>query len=163
MAPSSSGARVELDVALECADRALPSAAAFERWVGAALAAAPEAHAGRRQVDVRIVGTEESRALNGRWRGRDAPTNVLAFPADLPPAVDVPLLGDLVICADVVAREAREQGKAAEAHWAHLTVHGTLHLLGFDHRDDAEAAVMEGEERRLLAELGYPDPYAARG
>jgi len=134
----------------------VPPQDAFERWVAAALAV----HEGGGEVHIRIVGARESRALNRRWRGRDALTNVLAFAAELPPEVGLTLLGDLVICAEVVADEAARQGKSLEAHWAHMTVHGTLHLLGYDHRQDAEAAVMEAEERRVLAALGYPDPYA---
>lgn len=135
----------------------VPPRAAFERWVEVALAE----RAPHGEVHVRVVGPEESRTLNHRWRGRDAATNVLAFPVELPAGVEgeVALLGDLVICAAVVAREAEQQGKPLEAHWAHITVHGTLHLLGYDHQEDAEAAVMEREERRVLAALGYPDPY----
>ena len=90
------------------------------------------------------------------------PTNVLSFPAELPAGVPLPVLGDLVICAPVVAREAQEQGKPPEAHWAHLVVHGCLHLLEFDHEDEAEAAEMEALERSILAAMGYPDPYAPR-
>lgn len=133
-----------------------PDDDAFCRWVGVALA-------GRREtaeLTVRIVDEAEGRALNARWRGRDHATNVLSFPAELPPGVALPLLGDLVVCAPVVAREAAEQGKAEADHWAHLVIHGTLHLLGFDHETDAEATVMEGLERALLAGLGIRDPYA---
>ena len=108
----------------------------------------------------RIVDEAEGRALNERWRGRDHATNVLSFPAELPPGVALPLLGDLVVCAPVVAREAAEQGKAEADHWAHLVIHGTLHLLGFDHETEAEATVMEDLERALLAGLGIGDPYA---
>jgi probable rRNA maturation factor len=86
---------------------------------------------------------------------------VLSFPAEVPEGIlDIPLLGDLVICVPVVEREAREQGKTAEAHWAHLVIHGCLHLLGYDHLEDEEAEEMEALERELLSELGYPDPYA---
>lgn len=134
----------------------VPDDDAFRRWVGAALA-------GRREtaeLTVRIVDEAEGRALNARWRGRDYATNVLSFPAELPPGVALPLLGDLVVCAPVVAREAAEQGKAETDHWAHLVVHGTLHLLGFDHERETDAALMEGLERELLAGLGIGDPYA---
>ena len=133
-----------------------PDDEAFRRWVGAALA-------GRREtaeLTVRIVDEAEGRALNARWRGRDHATNVLSFPAELPTGVALPLLGDLVVCAPVVAREAAEQGKAEADHWAHLVIHGTLHLLGFDHETEAEATVMEDLERALLAGLGIGDPYA---
>lgn len=111
---------------------------------------------------MRIVGEDEGRELNRRFRGRDAPTNVLSFPAgdDLPvPAGRVRPLGDLVLCAPVVIREAREQGKPLEAHWAHLLVHGTLHLLGYDHDDEPAASDMERLEVTILADGGLPNPY----
>src|SRR5690606_25198632 len=116
---------------------------------------------------IRLADAREGRALNRHYRGRDYPTNVLSFPARLdegvrlPPGVHMPLLGDLVLCAPVVAREAREQGKPLAAHYAHLTVHGTLHLLGWDHGDDVEAEAMEQLEREILAGLGIDDPYRA--
>jgi probable rRNA maturation factor len=101
-----------------------------------------------------VVGPAESRALNRRYRGKDKPTNVLSFPCEAPGE-----LGDVVICAPVVAREAREQGKAVAAHWAHMVVHGVLHLRGFDHIRAAQAKVMEARERAILARLSFPDPY----
>lgn len=134
---------------------AAPDAAAFTRWASAALV-------GRRaaaELSIRIVDAEEGAALNKRYRHRDGPTNVLSFPAELPPGFDSPLIGDLVLCEPVVLREAAEQHKAPEAHWAHLTVHGTLHLLGFDHQTDEEAAEMEGLEITVLAGLGFRNPY----
>ncbi|MFN3310789.1 MAG: rRNA maturation RNase YbeY [Thermomonas sp.] len=152
---------VRLDVAVGYAvPRAgVPAAASFRKWAAAALA-------GRiREADlaIRIVGTREGRALNRHYRGRDYATNVLSFPADLPEGlpkdVRLPLLGDLVLCAPVVAREAKEQGKPLNAHYAHLTVHGCLHLLGWDHEDVREAEAMEQLEREILAALGLPDPY----
>ena len=150
---------IRLDVAVGYAvPRAgIPAAVSFRKWVAAALA-------GRiREADlaVRIVGSKEGRALNRHYRGKDYATNVLSFPADLPEGVKLPLLGDLVICAPVVAREAAEQGKPVAAHYAHLTVHGVLHLLGWDHEHDKDAEAMEQLEREVLAELGLPDPYAA--
>ena len=149
---------VRLDVSVEYAiPRAgLPAAVSFRKWVAVALA-------GRiREADlaIRIVGTKEGRALNRHYRGRDYATNVLSFPAELPEGVKLPLLGDIVLCAPVVAREAREQKKALAAHWAHLTVHGALHLLGWNHEDTREAECMEQLEREILAELGIGDPYA---
>ncbi|AKC78537.1 rRNA maturation RNase YbeY [Xanthomonas arboricola pv. juglandis] len=153
---------VRLDVAVSYAlPRAgLPSAVSFRKWVAAALK-------GRiREADlaVRIVDEKEGCSLNHHYRGKDYATNVLSFPADLPEGlpkgVKMPLLGDLVICAPVVAREAAEQGKSLAAHYAHLTVHGTLHLLGWDHEDDKEADAMEQLEREILADLGIDDPYA---
>lgn len=154
---------LHLDVAVGYAlPRAgIPAANSFRIWVAAALA-------GRiREADlaVRIVDTKEGRALNRHYRGRDYATNVLSFPADiaegvkLPEGVRMPLLGDLVICAPVVASEAREQHKPLREHYAHLTVHGTLHLLGWDHADEREAECMEALEREILAGLGIGDPY----
>jgi probable rRNA maturation factor len=139
-------------------DSSLPAAAALRAWVRAA---APGVEG---EVTVRVVAEDESAALNLRYRGRAAPTNVLAFPAgeDSGPFADeIPPLGDLVICAPVLAREAREQGKTLEAHWAHIVIHGTLHLIGYDHDDDDDARAMEARERKLLAGLGFPDPYSA--
>lgn len=113
------------------------------------------------ELTIRLVDEAEGRELNRTWRQKDYATNVLSFPADVPDEfLDIPLLGDLVICVPVVAREASEQGKLPKAHWAHLVIHGCLHLLGYDHIEDAEAEEMEDLERRLLAELGHPDPYA---
>lgn len=152
---------VRLDVAVGYAlPRAgVPAAASFRKWVAAALA-------GRiREADlaIRLVDAREGQALNRHYRGRDYATNVLSFPADLPEGlpegVRLPLLGDLVICPPVVEREAREQGKPLAAHYAHLTVHGTLHLLGWDHGNDVEAEAMEQLEREILAGLGIDDPY----
>lgn len=152
---------VHLDVAINYAvPRAgIPAAASFRKWVAAAL------NNRIREADlaIRIVGDKEGRSLNNHYRGKDYATNVLSFPAErpegLPEGVKLPLLGDLVICAPVVAREAREQKKSLVAHYAHLTVHGALHLLGWDHNDDREAECMEQLERDILATLGIPDPY----
>ena len=150
---------IHLDVAVNyAAPRAgVPAAVSFRNWVAAALK-------GRiREADlaIRIVDEREGQALNRHYRGKDYATNVLSFPAELPEGVKLPLLGDLVICAPVVAREAAEQGKPVAAHYAHLTVHGVLHLLGWDHEHDKDAEAMEQLEREVLAELGLPDPYAA--
>lgn len=141
--------------------RGVPAPASFTRWVAAALAGA--GYSKRAELSIRIVGAREGRALNHRYRGVDHATNVLSFTAELPAAVHSPLLGDLAICAPVVAREARAQGKAARDHYAHLTVHGVLHLLGYDHQDDREAVRMEALETRVLAGLGIADPYRPRG
>lgn len=134
----------------------LPKAADIRRWAGAALGDASG------EIAVRIVAAEESAALNARYRGKPGATNVLSFPAGEQPApLDAALapLGDVVVCADVLEREASEQGKALEAHWAHIVVHGVLHLQGYDHGTAAQARVMEARERELLAALGFPDPY----
>jgi probable rRNA maturation factor len=150
-----------LDVAVGYATsrRGVPAPASFRRWVEAALKGARRRKA--TEVAIRIVDADEGRALNLQYRGRDYATNVLSFPADLPPGLNLPLIGDLVICAPVVVREAAEQGKKPADHWAHLTIHGTLHLLGYDHIEEAEAEAMEGLETRVLAGLGIADPYLA--
>ncbi|MGY4024670.1 rRNA maturation RNase YbeY [Aeromonas rivuli] len=133
----------------------LPSAAQLQGWLeGTILGFQPEA-----EVTVRIVDEAESQQLNHTYRGMEKPTNVLSFPFEAPPGMELPLLGDLVICRQVVEREAAEQGKTLEAHWAHMVVHGSLHLLGYDHIEDEEAEEMEGLERDIMAELGFPDPY----
>ena len=137
----------------------IPAAASFPRWVDAALRGAKRRKA--TELSIRIVDTAEGRALNCDYRGKDYATNVLSFEAELPPGLKLPLIGDLAICAPVVAREAAEQGKRERDHWAHLTVHGVLHLLGYDHIEDADAEVMEALETRVLADLGIADPYAA--
>jgi probable rRNA maturation factor len=145
--------RVDLQVAKGI--DGVPRVAQLRTWVAAAAAGrVPTA-----EVSIRVVGAAEGRRLNRDFRGKDAPTNVLAFPAELAPELGLPMLGDLVICAEVLAREATLQGKPAEAHWAHLVVHGTLHLLGFDHQTEDEASRMESEEIQILERLGYPDPY----
>lgn len=153
---------LELDLQIACEAPHLPAQATFERWVQDALDSAgyqspPDMPT---EITIRIVDTDESRNLNHTYRGKDKPTNVLSFPFDGPEDVPLALLGDLVICAPVVAQESQEQNKPLQAHWAHMVVHGTLHLLGFDHIDDDEAAQMEALEVQILARLGYADPYA---
>ena len=146
-----------LDVAVSYAlPRAgLPAANSFRKWVAAAL----DGRIREADLAVRLVDAREGRALNRHYRGKDSATNVLSFPAELPEGVRLPLLGDLVLCAPVVAREAREQRKPLAAHYAHLTVHGVLHLLGWNHEDGREAECMEGLEREILAGMGIDDPY----
>jgi len=153
------GSPIEIQVASEAADA--PDPPELRAWAAAALAAAGRPGVA---ITVRVVDEREGRTLNRDFRGRDYATNVLSFPFDeVPPEALAELgaryLGDLAICADVVAREAAEQGKAGHAHWAHMVVHGVLHLAGHDHLDETEAAVMEARERDILAELGFPDPY----
>lgn len=147
----------QVHVSYGVARSGVPSAASFRQWVNAALAGAKR----RRQAElsIRIVDAAEGRALNRDYRGKDYATNVLSFPAELPPGVQLPLIGDLAICAPVVAREAAEQGKMPRHHWAHMTVHGVLHLLGYDHMVDVEAEAMETLETRILAKLGIANPY----
>jgi len=147
---------LELDLQRVSQDEA-PGEEDFRRWCELAL----RQRSADSELTIRLVDEAEGRELNHTWRQKDYATNVLSFPADVPDELlDIPLLGDLVICVPVVAREAAEQGKPLEAHWAHLVIHGCLHLLGYDHIDDAEADEMETLERQLLAELGHPDPYA---
>lgn len=144
---------LELQVATDVPG--LPDEANLLEW-------ATETLDGRRsqaELVIRIVDEEESRTLNRDYRGKDWPTNVLSFPFTAPPPVQSDLIGDLVICAQVVRREAAEQHKAEAAHWAHMVVHGVLHLLGYDHLDDDEAERMEDLERAILQRLGFADPY----
>jgi len=141
--------RLCLSVQYAADDDELPERRQVRRWVRACAPAAA-------QVTVRFVDEEEGRRLNHDFRGKDYPTNVLSFSYVPPPA----LAGDLVVCAPVARREAQEQGKAFEAHFAHLIVHGMLHLQGFDHENESDAAAMEERERETMARLKFPDPYA---
>lgn len=141
--------RLNLSVQYACNREGLPLRADFVRWARAALV-------GGGEVTIRLVEADEGQSLNNEYRGKDYATNVLSFPYEVEPVTQ----GDLVICPSVVAREAQEQGKPLDAHYAHLTVHGMLHLQGWDHENDDEAQDMEDQEREILAALGYPDPYA---
>lgn len=152
---SHSQVELELSVTYAVPRRGLPSPASFRRWVETTL----QGRIKRADLALRLVGDYEGRSLNRHYRGKDYATNVLSFPAELPAGVDLPVLGDIVICVPVVQKEARLQGKDCKAHFAHLTVHGVLHLLGFNHEDPREALAMEALERELLAEFGMPDPY----
>ena len=154
---------IRLDVGVNYAvpRTGVPAAVSFRKWVAAAL----DGRIREADLAIRIVDAREGRALNRHYRGKDYATNVLSFPAEiaegvkLPEGVIMPLLGDLVICAPVVAREAQEQGKRLNDHYAHLTVHGALHLLGWDHENERDAECMEQLERDILAGLGIGDPY----
>jgi probable rRNA maturation factor len=160
------------EIALQFATgrKGVPSPVLLRRWAEAAVRQLPVSRQLRKimsegsTVSIRVVGAAESRRLNAEWRGKDKPTNVLSFPSGLTEsqriAGDSFQLGDLVVCAPVVAREAREQGKTLQAHWAHMVVHGVLHLLGYDHEIDQDAQLMEAREVNLLATFGYPNPYA---
>lgn len=159
---SSLAARKSMTIEIELQDawggEAIPAAGEFEKWLTAALQ-------GRDDVSlaVRVVGESEMQALNARYRGQDKPTNVLSFPAELPPALEGHIepepLGDIVICGPVVEAEARRQGKTVLHHWAHLCVHGLLHLRGHDHQEDEQARAMEAREVSILSGFGIPDPY----
>jgi probable rRNA maturation factor len=138
----------------------LPDRNQLNSWVNAALQVSCADNRELLELTIRIVDELESKQLNERWRQKPYPTNVLSFPFQPPPdIIDIPLLGDIVICAPLVAREAAAQQKSKVAHWAHLVIHGTLHLLGYNHIDDAEAQVMENLEIRILHDLDYPNPY----
>ena len=144
-----------LDLQIATDNAQLPSQAEFESWVKTALGDTME----QAELTIRIVDASESQMLNSTYRGKDKPTNVLSFPFEAPPEIELPLLGDLVICASVVENEALEQHKPLTAHWAHMVVHGCLHLLGYDHIDDIEAEEMESLETQLIEGLGFTDPY----
>ncbi|MCR8921179.1 rRNA maturation RNase YbeY [Dasania sp. GY-MA-18] len=133
----------------------LPSSAQLELWVAAALAGRKD----EAELTIRLVDEQEISQLNATYRHKDKATNVLSFPADLPEHIDIPLLGDIIICPAVVAAEAQQQQKTLTAHWAHMVIHGTLHLLGYDHIEEQQAVAMEAIETQLLADLGYPNPY----
>lgn len=149
---------MKLRVDIQTASReAVPSGKDIRHWITTALTGrTPQEQV---EVSVRLVGDTEMAQLNETYRGKKGPTNVLSFPADLPPELNLPLLGDIVICAPVVAAEAAQQGKNPTAHWAHMTVHGTLHLLGYDHIEEEEAAIMEALESAILRQLNYSCPY----
>ncbi|MDW6003416.1 rRNA maturation RNase YbeY [Vibrio mangrovi] len=147
---------IELDLQIAVAQpEGLPSGDDFSRWLTAAISPFQE----QAEVTIRIVDQEESNQLNYQYRGKDKPTNVLSFPFESPPGMTLDLLGDLVICRQIVEQESDEQHKPLFAHWAHMVVHGSLHLLGYDHIDDDEAVEMESLETEIMLKLGYEDPY----
>ncbi len=141
---------VDIDMAYE---GGVPPLEAFERWAGAAC------QDEEAELSIRIVGLDEGSELNAAYRQKSGPTNVLSFPCEVPEGVPCALLGDLVICAPVVEREASEQGKSLDMHWAHLVIHGVLHLLGHDHIENDEAERMEALEVKIMSQLGYANPY----
>ena len=145
---------LDLQVASENT-QGLPTEAQFMTWLEVVLPQFQPVS----EVTIRIVDEAESHELNLTYRGKDKPTNVLSFPFEAPPEIELPLLGDLIICRQVVEKEAVEQSKTVEEHWAHMVIHGCLHLLGYDHIEDDEAEEMEGLETEILQNLGYADPY----
>jgi probable rRNA maturation factor len=147
--------RIRLDLQNPAGAVGLPKRGDLQRWCEAAIGS----REGRCKLVIRIVDEGEGASLNRRYRHQWGPTNVLSFPWEGPSGKKWHFLGDLVICEPVVCREAGAQGKAARAHWAHLVVHGVLHLLGFDHGSEGEALVMEALEQQILADLGFSDPY----
>ena len=146
---------IDLQIACQHTDN-LPTETQIQQWANAAIR--PQTL--EPEITIRIVDEAESHDLNLTYRVKDKPTNVLSFPFECPDEVELPLLGDLVICRQVVEREATEQGKPLEAHWAHMVVHGCLHLLGYDHIEDDEAEEMESLETEIMISLGFADPYA---
>lgn len=147
-------ADIDIQYASKAAD--LPNEDMIHRWVNAALQSIDEQNP---ELTIRIVDEVEAQQLNEKWRQRSYPTNVLSFPFESPPEINIPLLGDIVICAAVVKREAAEQQKSVESHWAHMIIHGCLHLLGYDHISDSDANIMENLEIDILHSLGYSNPY----
>ena len=152
----------EVDVQVACDSKDVLAPAEIEAWVVRALIASGREIAAKAELSVRVVDTGEIQDLNRDYRQQDKPTNVLSFPGgpvEGLPVGEATVLGDIVVCADVVSREAAEQGKAVADHWAHMLVHGTLHLVGYDHGNDSEASAMEGVETQTLMQYGLPDPY----
>ncbi|GLT16774.1 endoribonuclease YbeY [Vibrio zhanjiangensis] len=149
---------IELDLQLAVKEEAgLPSFEELHFWLTSTI----EKFQPQAEVTVRIVDENESHQLNHEYRGKDKPTNVLSFPFEVPMGIEMDLLGDLVICKQVVEQEAKEQSKPLAAHWAHMVVHGSLHLLGYDHIEDNEAEEMESLETEIMQSMGFDDPYIA--
>lgn len=150
--------QVILDLQVACEETTgLPPEAQFQKWLDAVIPQFQE----ESEVTIRLVDDAESHELNLTYRGKDKSTNVLSFPFEAPPGIALPLLGDLIICRQVVELEAKEQEKPLDAHWAHMVIHGSLHLLGYDHIEDQEAEEMESLETEIMLALGYADPYIA--
>ncbi|MGF1774215.1 rRNA maturation RNase YbeY [Vibrio wakamikoensis] len=149
---------IELDLQLAVeSEQGLPSADELQRWLDKTIIPFQK----EAELTIRIVDEQESHQLNHEYRGKDKPTNVLSFPFEAPPGVEINLLGDMIICRQVVEKEAIEQSKPLNAHWAHMVVHGSLHLLGYDHIEDEEAEEMEALETEIMLEMGFEDPYLA--
>ncbi|MEZ8611165.1 rRNA maturation RNase YbeY [Vibrio sp. 10N.222.51.C8] len=147
---------IELDLQLAVEnEQGLPTEQDIQLWLDKTIPQFQE----NAELTVRIVDTQESHQLNHEYRGKDKPTNVLSFPFEAPPGIELDLLGDLIICRQVVEKEAEEQSKPLLAHWAHMVVHGCLHLLGYDHIEDDEAEEMESLETEIMQSMGFEDPY----
>ncbi len=146
---------LSIDIQMACPSEEAPDEDSIKRWASAAIRDERD----NPELNLRIVDEPESADFNQRYRGKSGPTNVLSFPFDAVTPEPLPMLGDLVVCAPVVNREAGEQHKSPEAHWAHIIVHGVLHLLGYDHIDDSDAAQMEGLETDIMLGLNFPPPY----
>ena len=150
---------IDLQIACEENGLTLPKQSQFQHWVDTALAEVCHDPEQEFELTIRLVNQDESRQLNNQYRGKDKPTNVLSFPFETPEGIELNLLGDLVICIEVMQAEANVQNKALFDHWAHLVIHGCLHLVGFDHISDDEAVEMESIEIAILAKLGISNPY----
>ena len=144
-----------VDIQMASASEEAPDPQSIERWVGAAIGNQREST----ELSIRIVDADEGQILNEQFRGSTGATNVLSFPFENESPEPLPLIGDIVICAPVVLKEASEQNKTLNAHWAHMIIHGVLHLLGYDHQNDSEAAIMESLETEIMQKLGFPPPY----
>ncbi len=145
-----------VDLQNACDASNLPTAELFQQWVDAALTSVTEQEF---ELTIRLVNSQESQQLNKQYRQKDKPTNVLSFPFEVPEGIELNLLGDLVICSQVVEQESKEQKKVLFDHWAHMVIHGCLHLLGYDHINDTDANEMEALEIKILATLTINDPY----
>jgi probable rRNA maturation factor len=145
-----------IDLQIACEASELPSLEHFQRWADLALTAVTDE---KFELTIRLVTIEESQQLNSQYRHKDKPTNVLSFPFEVPEGIELNLLGDLVVCVPIVEQEAKEQSKSLFDHWAHMIIHGCLHLLGYDHISDADADEMEALEIKVLAELSIDNPY----
>ena len=152
-----------VDLQLACETEKVPSLEQFQYWVDTALNEIISDDAQKAfELTIRLVDTNESQQLNKQYRGKNKPTNVLSFPFEVPDGMELNLLGDLVICVDVMKAEAKSQSKALFDHWAHLVIHGCLHLVGFDHISDDEAEIMESAEIKILAKLAIDNPYQTK-
>ena len=149
-------AQAIIDLQLACDNQPLPTETELALWVQRVIDAHQDTGF---EVTVRVVSPQESQQLNHQYRGKNKPTNVLSFPFESPPGIELPLLGDLILCADVIEQEAEAQNKALNDHWAHMIIHGCLHLLGYDHIEEEDAEEMEALETELLAGLNIKDPY----
>ena len=147
-----------LDIQSASTSEDAPDEQSIKRWVGAVI----DSNQGDTELSVRIVDEPEGKLLNETYRGTSGATNVLSFPFENQTPEALPLIGDIVVCAPIVEREAQQQNKDLNAHWAHMIIHGVLHLLGYDHQNDSEAAVMEGLETEIMQKLGFPPPYACQ-
>ena len=147
-----------LDIQSASSSEDAPDQESIKRWVSAVIGSKE----GDTELSVRIVDEPEGKKLNETYRGATGPTNVLSFPFDEKTPEPLPLIGDTVVCAPVVAREAQQQNKDLTAHWAHMIIHGVLHLLGYDHQNDSEAAIMETLETEIMQKLGFAPPYACQ-